>query len=204
MDYKEYINAYIQNKSIWWRVLTYKDIINDPPVLILFCVAVLFFILSFSSIILIGIDNYISSIVFLILCAISIFLLYASLLAKFGTILLCYEKENKPFFEYVFLPRKLYDTIPFKFNLYQDKKIIKFLIKRGNDFYQFNQYDVYSDIVTPQELSDSHSSDALKRQTQTIEKTSMREIIEKGSLFLVLGGMGFLIYILVTEILSRS
>ena len=31
---KNYFDSYLENKSKWWKYLNYKDVINDPAVLI--------------------------------------------------------------------------------------------------------------------------------------------------------------------------
>lgn len=201
-ELKTYFNNYLNNKSKWWKYLTYKEILNDPAVLIFIIFSFLFLIIGMISMVLVGIDSAYSSTIFMFFLILSIGFLYISGITKFKKVILCYEKENKPFYEYVLVPKNLYDLIEYQYNLFIKGKAIKFIIKRDDNYYAFDQYDVTSDIINPQELSDIHSTDALKRESTPVEKTSVREVIEKGTMLILAGGMCFFIYLLFTHITS--
>lgn len=200
---KNYFDSYLENKSKWWKYLNYKDVLNDPAVLIFLIFSFLFLIIGMFLLILVGIDSAYSSLIFLFFLLISISFLYIAGITKFKKIILCYEKENKPFYEYILVPKNIYDLIEYQYNLFIKSKAIKFIIKRNEDYYAFDQYDVISDIINPQELSDIHSTDALKRESTPIEKTSVREIVEKTFLLGLIGGLCFFIYLLFTHITAQ-
>ena len=57
--------------------------------------------------------------------------------------------------------------------------------------------------VNPQELAATNEQSSIKRLTVTSEKNLATEILQKGVLLTILGGIGFLIFILTSEILNK-
>ena len=95
---KNYFDSYLQNKSKWWKYLNYKDVLNDPAVLIFLIFSFLFLIIGMFSLILVGIESAYSSLIFLFFLLISVSFLYIAGITKFKKVILCYEKENtKPY-----------------------------------------------------------------------------------------------------------
>ena len=57
--------------------------------------------------------------------------------------------------------------------------------------------------VNPQELAAITEQSSIERLTTYVETSTKKEIFEKGLLLIILGGIGFLIFVLSSEIMAK-
>tara|TARA_R110002020_G_scaffold63845_2_gene170043 strand:- start:55 stop:675 length:621 start_codon:yes stop_codon:yes gene_type:complete len=205
MNYQQYLEKYIKEKN-FLKVMGYKNTFLYDTQTKLFTGLSLLFLFLFGLIMALSQNsmglNLIASIMFLI----SFLFFYFILTTRLKKVLMAYQKENNVYWEYVLMPKELEENIPsnFTYQIGKKDKFIKVVIYNlSKNFELFNPFDIEPTPINVQELSASREQSSVERLTSHKAKTTTQEIIEKGTLLLLLGGEGFLIFILITEILNK-
>ena len=129
---------------------------------------------------------------------------FLTLYQRFTHVLVTYVKDNKIFWEFITIPREIEKTIPDDYIYQVGKKFIKILVFNNNKLNKYTPYNIDIETpVNPQELAATNEQSSIKRLTVTSEKNLATEILQKGVLLTILGGIGFLIFILTSEILNK-
>ena len=129
---------------------------------------------------------------------------FLTLYQRFTVVLVAFMKDNKIFWEYVTIPRELEKNIPEDYIYQVGKKFIKILVWNNKKLDKYTPYNIDIETpVNPQELAATNEQSSIKRLTVTSDKNIATEILQKGTLLVILGGIGFLIFILTSEILNK-
>tara|TARA_R100000656_G_scaffold124051_2_gene101389 strand:+ start:881 stop:1501 length:621 start_codon:yes stop_codon:yes gene_type:complete len=205
MNYKEYINAYL-DKGSFYSAMSKKELIKEPTTLFLLIACSVTSLIAFFGLFLTQYSMMFGNILFVIFLAISLMVGYTLLYIRFTRVLIAYEKDNKIYWEFVIIPKE-YDkqiTDEATYQIGEKNKFLKVLIRRNeNEFDLYNPFEVITAPVNTQELAAINEQSALKRLTTYVEKSTAKEMLEKGALLIILGGMGFLIFVLVSNILNK-
>jgi len=210
MNYQDYITKYLQpNTNNFLGVLNLKELLkSNQQTLMLFIFSVLLVIFSIGALSLSVVHATIGNILFGFFFVLFLLISFLTLYQRFTHVLVAYIKDNKIFWEFITIPREIEKTIPEDYIYQVGKKFIKVLVcKHINGITFIEKYTPYNiDIetpVNPQELAATNEQSSIKRLTVTSEKNLATEILQKGVLLTILGGIGFLIFILTSEILNK-
>ena len=210
MNYQDYITKYLQpNTNNFLGVLNLKELLkSNQQTLMLFIFSVLLVIFSIGALSLSVVHATIGNILFGFFFVLFLIISFLTLYQRFTHILVAYIKDNKIFWEFITIPREIEKTIPEDYIYQVGKKFIKILVCHHiNGIAFIEKYTPYNiDIetpVNPQELAATNEQSSIKRLTVTSEKNLATEILQKGVLLTILGGIGFLIFILTSEILNK-
>ena len=210
MNYEEYIIKYLQpNTNNFLGVLNLKELLkSNQQTLMLFIFCVLLVIFSIGALSLSVVHATIGNILFGFFFVLFLLISFLTLYQRFTYVLVAYIKDNKIFWEFITIPRELEKTIPEDYIYQVGKKFIKILVFNNRPgLAKLDKYTPYNiDIetpVNPQELAATNEQSSIKRLTVTSEKNLATEILQKGVLLTILGGIGFLIFILTSEILNK-
>ena len=204
MKYQDYINQYIE-KGSFLKILSKKNIFfYDSTSIILAAAAGLMLLLIMLSLYLTQISMIFGNIMLVIFLSLFCLLSYLFLNFRFTKILVAYEKDNVVNWEFVIIPKEIDLTISEKNSKMIGKKLIKVLVKRNNNYFGYDPYFFKDDIpVNPQELAAITEQSSIQRLTTYVETSAKKEIFEKGLLLIILGGIGFLIFVLSSEIMAK-
>tara|TARA_B100000676_G_C18049437_1_gene830132 strand:+ start:1203 stop:1838 length:636 start_codon:yes stop_codon:yes gene_type:complete len=210
MNYKDYITKYLQeNSKNFLSVLNLKQLLkSNQQTLMLFIFSVLLVIFCIGALSLSVVHATIGNILFGFFFVLLLIVSFLTLYQRFTHVLVAYVKHNKIFWEFITIPREIEKTIPDDYIYQVGKKFIKILVcNHINGIAFIEKYNPYNiDIetpVNPQELAATNEQSSIKRLTVTTEKNLATEILQKGVLLTILGGIGFLIFILTSEILNK-
>lgn len=202
MNYLDYLNKY-EDKKTFFRTLPAKAWLLDSGNTVFFAGAFLFTLIG---LFLAAIAGTIGTSILGICIAIAIGLIWVALNNYLRPVLVGYEKDGVRYWEYIFMPLTMQKEIPAT-SFYQigDKnKFINVLIKIDNEYRLWNPFDIKKTYVHPQKLTAVLEQSALSRYSKRGKKSAVAEAIQKGTILLILGGEGFLIYVMMTNILSKS
>jgi hypothetical protein len=204
MKYQDYINQYIK-KGSFLKILSKKNIFfYDSTSIVLAAAAGLMLLLIMLSLYLTQISMIFGNIMLVIFSSLFCLLSYLFLNFRFTKILVAYEKDNVVNWEFVIIPKEIDLTISEKNSKMIGKKFIKVLVKRNNNYFGYDPYFFKDDIpVNPQELAAITEQSSIQRLTTYVETSAKKEIFEKGLLLIILGGIGFLIFVLSSEIMAK-
>ena len=206
MNYEEYIIKYLQpNTNNFFGVLNLKELLkSNQQTLMLFIFSVLLVIFSIGALSLSVVHATIGNILFGFFFVLFLLISFLTLYQRFTHVLVAYIKDNKIFWEFVTIPREIEKTIPEDYIYQVGKKFIKILVFNNNKLDKYTPYNIDIETpVNPQELAATNEQSSIKRLTVTSEKNLATEILQKGVLLTILGGIGFLIFILTSEILNK-
>ena len=198
MNYQDYITKYLQpNTNNFLGVLNLKELLkSNQQTLMLFIFSVLLIIFSMGALSISVVHATIGNILFGFFFVLFLLISFLTLYQRFTHVLVAYIKDNKIFWEFITIPREIEKTIPEDYIYQVGKKFIKILV--------FNNNKLDNETpVNPQELAATNEQSSIKRLTVTSEKNLATEILQKGVLLTILGGIGFLIFILTSEILNK-
>ena len=204
MKYQEYIDEYIK-KGSFLKILNKKDIFFfDSTSIVLTASLVLMFLLILLSLYITQISMIFGNIMLVIFLVLNSIIGYLFLSSRFTKVLIAYEKDNVVNWEFVIIPKEIDLTISEKNSKMIGKKLIKVLVKRNNNYFGYDPYFFKDDIpVNPQELAAITEQSSIERLTTYVETSAKKEIFEKGLLLIILGGIGFLIFVLSSEIMAK-
>ena len=206
MNYKDYITKYLQpNTNNFLGVLNLKELLkSNQQTLMLFIFSVLLVILCVGALSLSVVHATIGNILFGFFFVLFLIISFLTLYQRFTHVLVAYIKDNKIFWEFITIPREIEKTIPDDYIYQVGKKFIKILVFNNNKLNKYTPYNIDIETpVNPQELAATNEQSSIKRLTVTSEKNLATEILQKGVLLTILGGIGFLIFILTSEILNK-
>ena len=206
MNYEDYITKYLQpNTNNFFGVLNLKELLkSNQQTLMLFIFSVLLVIFSIGALSLSVVHATIGNILFGFFFVLFLIISFLTLYQRFTHILVAYIKDNKIFWEFITIPREIEKTIPEDYIYQVGKKFIKILVFNNNKLDKYTPYNIDIETpVNPQELAATNEQSSIKRLTVTSEKNLATEILQKGVLLTILGGIGFLIFILTSEILNK-
>ena len=206
MNYKNYITKYLQpNTNNFLGVLNLKELLkSNQQTLMLFIFSVLLVIFSIGALSLSVVHATIGNILFGFFFVLFLIISFLTLYQRFTQVLVAYIKDNKIFWEFITIPREIEKTIPEDYIYQVGKKFIKILVFNNNKLDKYTPYNIDIETpVNPQELAATNEQSSIKRLTVTSEKNLATEILQKGVLLTILGGIGFLIFILTSEILNK-
>ena len=210
MNYQDYITKYLQpNTNNFLGVLNLKELLkSNQQTLMLFIFSVLLVIFCVGALSLSVVHATIGNMLFGFFFVLFLLISFLTLYQRFTHVLVAYIKDNKIFWEFITIPREIEKTIPEDYIYQVGKKFIKVLVcNHINGITFIEKYTPYNiDIetpVNPQELAATNEQSSIKRLTVTSEKNLATEILQKGTLLVILGGIGFLIFILTSEILNK-
>ena len=209
MKYKEYITTYLFNNKVkgnnFLGVIKIKDLLkSDTQTLSLFIFSVLLLLLSLASLSLTVVHTTLANMLFAFFFTLFLAVGFLTLYQRFTVVLVAFTKDNKIFWEYVIIPRELEKNIPEDYIYQVGKKFIKILIYNNQKLDKYTPYNIDIETpVNPQELAATNEQSSIKRLTVTSDKNIATEILQKGTLLVILGGIGFLIFILTSEILNK-
>jgi len=209
MKYQEYIITYLFNNKLqgnnFLGVLNIKYLLkSNNQTLSLFIISLLLLLLSIASLLLTTVNATLANILFSTCFIFFLIFIFLTLYLRFTNVLVAYIKDNKIFWEFVTIPRELEKTIPEDYIYQVGKKFIKILVYNNNKLDKYTPYNIDIETpVNPQELAATNEQSSIKRLTVTSEKNLASEILQKGVLLTILGGIGFLIFILTSEILNK-
>ena len=209
MKYQEYIITYLFNNKVqgnnFLGVLNIKYLLkSNNQTLSLFIISLLLLLLSIASLLLTTVNATLANILFSTCFIFFLIFIFLTLYLRFTNVLVAYIKDNKIFWEFVTIPRELEKTIPEDYIYQVGKKFIKILVYNNNKLDKYTPYNIDIETpVNPQELAATNEQSSIKRLTVTSEKNLASEILQKGVLLTILGGIGFLIFILTSEILNK-
>ncbi len=204
MKYQDYINEYIQ-KGSFLKILNKKDIFfYDSTSIVLTGAIGLMFLLILLSLYITQISMMFGNIMLVIFLALFSLIAYLFLSSRFTKVLIAYEKEDVVNWEFIIIPKEIDLTISEKHSKMIGKKLIKVLVKRNNNYFGYDPYFFNDEIpVNPQELAAITEQSSIERLTTYVETSTKKEIFEKGLLLIILGGIGFLIFVLSSEIMAK-
>lgn len=206
MNYQDYITKYLQpNTNNFLGVLNLKELLkSNQQTLMLFIFSVLLIIFSMGALSISVVHATIGNILFGFFFVLFLLISFLTLYQRFTHVLVAYIKDNKIFWEFITIPREIEKTIPEDYIYQVGKKFIKILVFNNNKLYKYTPYNINIETpVNPQELAATNEQSSIKRLTVTSEKNLATEILQKGVLLTILGGIGFLIFILTSEILNK-
>ena len=206
MNYQNYITKYLQpNTNNFLGVLNLKELLkSNQQTLMLFIFSVLLVIFSMGALSLSVVHATIGNILFGFFFVLFLLISFLTLYQRFTHVLVAYIKDNKIFWEFITIPREIEKTIPEDYIYQVGKKFIKVLVFNNNKLDKYTPYNIDIETpVNPQELAATNEQSSIKRLTVTSEKNLATEILQKGVLLTILGGIGFLIFILTSEILNK-
>ena len=206
MNYQDYITKYLQpNTNNFLGVLNVKELLkSNQQTLMLFIFSVLLVIFSIGALSLSVVHATIGNILFGFFFVLFLIISFLTLYQRFTHVLVAYIKDNKIFWEFITIPREIEKTIPEDYIYQVGKKFIKILVFNNNKLDKYTPYNINIETpVNPQELAATNEQSSIKRLTVTSEKNLATEILQKGVLLTILGGIGFLIFILTSEILNK-
>ena len=206
MNYEEYIIKYLQpNTNNFLGVLNLKELLkSNQQTLMLFIFSVLLVIFCVGALSLSVVHATIGNILFGFFFVLFLLISFLTLYQRFTYVLVAYIKDNKIFWEFITIPREIEKTIPEDYIYQVGKKFIKILVFNNNKLDKYTPYNIDIETpVNPQELAATNEQSSIKRLTVTSEKNLATEILQKGVLLTILGGIGFLIFVLTSEILNK-
>jgi len=206
MNYQDYITKYLRpGNNNFLGVLNIKELLkSNQQTLLLFIFSVLLVIFSLGALSLSVVHATIGNILFGFFFVLFLIISFLTLYQRFTYVLVAYVKDNKIFWEFITIPRELEKTIPEDYIYQVGKKFIKILVFNNNKLDKYTPYNIDIETpVNPQELAATNEQSSIKRLTVTSEKNLATEILQKGVLLTILGGIGFLIFILTSEILNK-
>lgn len=206
MNYQDYIIKYLRpGNNNFLGVLNIKELLkSNQQTLLLFIFSVLLVIFSLGALSLSVVHATIGNILFGFFFVLFLIISFLTLYQRFTHVLVAYVKDNKIFWEFITIPRELEKTIPEDYIYQVGKKFIKILVFNNNKLDKYTPYNIDIETpVNPQELAATNEQSSIKRLTVTSEKNLATEILQKGVLLTILGGIGFLIFILTSEILNK-
>ena len=206
MNYQDYITKYLQpNTNNFLGVLNLKELLkSNQQTLMLFIFSVLLVIFCVGALSLSVVHATIGNILFGFFFVLFLIISFLTLYQRFTHVLVAYIKDNKIFWEFITIPREIEKTIPDDYIYQVGKKFIKILVFNNNKLNKYTPYNIDIETpVNPQELAATNEQSSIKRLTVTSEKNLATEILQKGVLLTILGGIGFLIFILTSEILNK-
>ena len=206
MNYQDYITKYLQlNTNNFLGVLNLKELLkSNQQTLMLFIFSVLLVIFCVGALSLSVVHATIGNILFGFFFVLFLLISFLTLYQRFTHVLVAYIKDNKIFWEFITIPREIEKTIPEDYIYQVGKKFIKVLVFNNNKLDKYTPYNIDIETpVNPQELAATNEQSSIKRLTVTSEKNLATEILQKGVLLTILGGIGFLIFILTSEILNK-
>ena len=206
MNYQDYIIKYLRpGNNNFLGVLNIKELLkSNQQTLLLFIFSVLLVIFSLGALSLSVVHATIGNILFGFFFVLFLIISFLTLYQRFTYVLVAYVKDNKIFWEFITIPRELEKTIPEDYIYQVGKKFIKILVFNNNKLDKYTPYNIDIETpVNPQELAATNEQSSIKRLTVTSEKNLATEILQKGVLLTILGGIGFLIFILTSEILNK-
>ena len=206
MNYEEYIIKYLQpNTNNFFGVLNLKELLkSNQQTLMLFIFSVLLIIFSIGALSISVVHATLGNILFGFFFVLFLLISFLTLYQRFTHVLVAYIKDNKIFWEFITIPREIEKTIPEDYIYQVGKKFIKILVFNNNKLDKYTPYNINIETpVNPQELAATNEQSGIKRLTVTSEKNLATEILQKGVLLTILGGIGFLIFILTSEILNK-
>ena len=206
MNYQDYITKYLQpNTNNFLGVLNLKELLkSNQQTLMLFIFSVLLVIFCVGALSLSVVHATIGNILFGFFFVLFLLISFLTLYQRFTHVLVAYIKDNKIFWEFITIPREIEKTIPEDYIYQVGKKFIKILVLNNNKLDKYTPYNIDIETpVNPQELAATNEQSSIKRLTVTSEKNLATEILQKGVLLTILGGIGFLIFILTSEILNK-
>tara|TARA_B100000424_G_scaffold269513_1_gene266624 strand:- start:7100 stop:7723 length:624 start_codon:yes stop_codon:yes gene_type:complete len=206
MNYQDYITKYLQpNTNNFLGVLNLKELLkSNQQTLMLFIFSVLLVIFCVGALSLSVVHATIGNILFGFFFVLFLLISFLTLYQRFTHVLVAYIKDNKIFWEFITIPREIEKTIPEDYIYQVGKKFIKILVLNNNKLDKYTPYNINIETpVNPQELAATNEQSSIKRLTVTSEKNLATEILQKGVLLTILGGIGFLIFILTSEILNK-
>ena len=206
MNYEDYITKYLKpNTNNFLGVLNLKQLLkSNQQTLMLFIFSVLLVIFCVGALSLSVVHATIGNILFGFFFVLFLIISFLTLYQRFTHVLVAYIKDNKIFWEFITIPREIEKTIPEDYIYQVGKKFIKILVLNNNKLDKYTPYNIDIETpVNPQELAATNEQSSIKRLTVTSEKNLATEILQKGVLLTILGGIGFLIFILTSEILNK-
>lgn len=206
MNYQDYITKYLQpGTNNFLGVLNLKELLkSNQQTLMLFIFSVLLIIFSMGALSISVVHATIGNILFGFFFVLFLLISFLTLYQRFTHVLVAYIKDNKIFWEFITIPREIEKTIPEDYIYQVGKKFIKILVFNNNKLDKYTPYNINIETpVNPQELAATNEQSSIKRLTVTSEKNLATEILQKGVLLTILGGIGFLIFILTSEILNK-
>tara|TARA_A100001037_G_scaffold11349_1_gene10862 strand:+ start:314 stop:937 length:624 start_codon:yes stop_codon:yes gene_type:complete len=206
MNYEDYITKYLKpNTNNFLGVLNLKELLkSNQQTLMLFIFSVLLVIFCVGALSLSVVHATIGNILFGFFFVLFLIISFLTLYQRFTHVLVAYIKDNKIFWEFITIPREIEKTIPEDYIYQVGKKFIKILVLNNNKLDKYTPYNIDIETpVNPQELAATNEQSSIKRLTVTSEKNLATEILQKGVLLTILGGIGFLIFILTSEILNK-
>ena len=206
MNYEEYIIKYLQpNTNNFFGVLNLKELLkSNQQTLMLFIFSVLLIIFSIGALSISVVHATLGNILFGFFFVLFLLISFLTLYQRFTHVLVAYIKDNKIFWEFITIPREIEKTIPDDYIYQVGKKFIKILVFNNNKLNKYTPYNIDIETpVNPQELAATNEQSSIKRLTVTSEKNLATEILQKGVLLTILGGIGFLIFVLTSEILNK-
>ena len=206
MNYQDYITKYLQpGTNNFLGVLNLKELLkSNQQTLMLFIFSVLLVIFCVGALSLSVVHATIGNILFGFFFVLFLLISFLTLYQRFTHVLVAYVKDNKIFWEFITIPREIEKTIPEDYIYQVGKKFIKILVFNNNKLDKYTPYNIDIETpVNPQELAATNEQSSIKRLTVTSEKNLATEILQKGVLLTILGGIGFLIFILTSEILNK-
>jgi hypothetical protein len=209
MKYQEYIISYLFNNKVkgnnFLGVIKLKELIkSDSQTLGLFIFSVLLLLISLATLSLSVVHTTLGNMLFGFFFTLFLIISFLTLYQRLTHVLVAYIKDNKIFWEFVIIPRELEKNIPEDYIYQVGKKFIKILVYNNQKLDKYTPYKIDIETpVNPQELAATNEQSSIKRLTVTSDKNIATEILQKGTLLVILGGIGFLIFILTSEILNK-
>jgi hypothetical protein len=209
MKYQEYIITYLFNNKVkgnnFLGVIKLKELIkSDSQTLGLFIFSVLLLLISLATLSLSVVHTTLANMLFGFFFTLFLIISFLTLYQRLTHVLVAYIKDNKIFWEFVIIPRELEKNIPEDYIYQVGKKFIKILVCNNQKLDKYTPYNIDIETpVNPQELAATNEQSSIKRLTVTSDKNIATEILQKGTLLVILGGIGFLIFILTSEILNK-
>ena len=206
MNYQDYITKYLQTgTNNFLSVLNLKELLkSNQQTLMLFIFSVLLIIFSIGALSISVVHATLGNILFGFFFVLFLLISFLTLYQRFTHVLVAYIKDNKIFWEFITIPREIEKTIPEDYIYQVGKKFIKILVFNNNKLNKYTPYNIDIETpVNPQELAATNEQSSIKRLTVTSEKNLATEILQKGVLLTILGGIGFLIFVLTSEILNK-
>jgi len=202
MNYIEYLDRY-QDKKTFFRTLPVKAWLLDSGNTVFFAGAFLFTIIG---LFLAAIAGTVGAAILGICLAVALGLIWVALNNYLRPVLVGYMKDGVRYWEYVFMPHTMQKEIP-PTSYYQTgekNKFINVIIQIDNEYRLWNPFDIKKTYVHPQKLTAVLEQSALSRYSKRGQKSAVAEVIQKGMILGILGGEGFLIYVMMSNILAKT
>jgi len=202
MNYIEYLDKY-QDKKTFFRTLPVKAWFLDSGNTVFFAGAFLFTTIG---LFLAAIAGTVGAAILGICLAVAVGLIWVALNNYLRPVLVAYMKDGVRYWEYVFMPHTMQKEIP-PTSYYQTgekNKFINVIIQIDNEYRLWNPFDIEKTYVHPQKLTAVLEQSALSRYSKRGQKSAVAEVIQKGMILGILGGEGFLIYVMMSNILAKT